>query len=113
MTIKKFGLYIARSVDPITEDLDWWHPVEGAPTMQTWIEHQSGDGKFLTGYWEATPGSYRGKYEVDEFIRMFEGRAILTDRARSNALPPTGIHDSRTIPVRQAQLSGTRPHAVI
>lgn len=78
MAIKKFGTYQAPNVEPITTDLDWWHPVEGTPTMKTWIEHQTDDGKYLTGYWEATPGSYRVKYAVDEFIHMFEGRATLT-----------------------------------
>lgn len=79
MTIRKFGTYDAPSVQPITEDLDWWHPVEGAPSMKTWIEHQSEDGKYLTGYWEATPGSYRVRYDVDEFIHLFEGKVTLTD----------------------------------
>lgn len=79
MTITKFGTYDAPSVQPITEDLDWWHPVEGAPSMKTWIEHQSEDGKYLTGYWEATPGSYRVRYDVDEFIHLFEGKVTLTD----------------------------------
>lgn len=79
MTIRKFGTCDAPSVQPITEDLDWWHPVEGAPSMKTWIEHQSEDGKYLTGYWEATPGSYRVRYDVDEFIHLFEGKVTLTD----------------------------------
>ncbi len=77
MAIKKFGHYKAPTVEPITDDLDWWHPVEGSPTMKTWIEHQTEDGKYLTGYWEATPGSYRVKYDVDEFIHMFEGKVTL------------------------------------
>lgn len=80
MAMIKFGTYQKPNVEPITTDLDWWHPVEGSPTMKTWIENQSDDGKYLTGYWEATPGSYRVKYEVDELIHMFEGRATLTDR---------------------------------
>ncbi len=80
MAIKKFGTYQKPNVDPITEDLDWWHPVEGSPTMKTWIENQTDDGKYLTGYWEATPGSYKVKYDVDEFIHMFEGKAVLTDK---------------------------------
>lgn len=82
MAIIKFGTYQKPNVEPITTDLDWWKPVEGSPTMRTWIEHQSEDGKYLTGYWEATPGSYRVKYEVDEFIHMFEGRATLTDNGK-------------------------------
>ena len=75
MAIIKFGTYQKPNVEPITTDLDWWKPVEGSPTMRTWIEHQSEDGKYLTGYWEATPGSYRVKYEV-------EGRATLTDNGK-------------------------------
>ncbi|MFC3568006.1 cupin domain-containing protein [Paracoccus sp. TOH] len=82
MAIKKFGTYQTPSVQPITEDLDWWHPVEGSPSMKTWIENQSEDGKFLTGYWEATPGSYRVRYDVDEYIRIFEGKVTLTDNGQ-------------------------------
>ncbi|AGT09919.1 cupin domain-containing protein [Paracoccus aminophilus] len=78
MAIKKFGTYKAPNVAPITEDLDWWTPVEGKPTMKTWIENATADGQYLTGYWEATPGSYRVTYGVDEFIHMFEGKVTLT-----------------------------------
>lgn len=77
MAVLNFGSYRAPTVEPITTDLDWWTPVEGSPTMRTWIEHQSEDGKFLTGYWEATPGSYRVTYGCDEHIHMFEGKCTL------------------------------------
>nr|WP_233253434.1 cupin domain-containing protein [Paracoccus binzhouensis] len=50
--------------------------------MKTWIEHQSEDGRFLTGYWEATPGSYRVRYAADEFIHLFEGRVTQTDNGQ-------------------------------
>ncbi|MDO5704503.1 MAG: cupin domain-containing protein [Paracoccus sp. (in: a-proteobacteria)] len=82
MSIKKFGTYKTPNVEPITTDLDWWHPVEGSPTMRTWIEYQSEDGNFLSGFWEATPGTYKVKYEVDEFIHLFEGRVVLTDKGK-------------------------------
>lgn len=78
MAILKFGTYKAPTVEPITTDLDWWTPVEGNPTMKTWLEHQTDDGKFLTGFWEASPGSYRVTYSGDEYIYMFEGKATLT-----------------------------------
>ncbi|MFD2844165.1 hypothetical protein [Paracoccus cavernae] len=57
MAVMKFGTYQAPNSEPITTDLDWWEPVEGTPSMKTWIENQTDDGKFLTGYWEATPAA--------------------------------------------------------
>ncbi len=77
MAIKKLGTYKNPNVQPITEDLDWWKKAEGSPTMRTWIEHTTDDEKFMTGFWEATPGSYRVKYDVDEFIFVFEGKFTL------------------------------------
>ena len=79
MPSTKFGTYKAPNSTPITEDLDWWTPVEGKPTMKTWLENVTDDGKFLTGYWEATPGSYRVDYIGDEMVHIFEGRATLTE----------------------------------
>ena len=79
MAVLKFGTYQAPTTDPITADLDWWTPVEGSPTMKTWLEHQTDDGKFLTGYGQATPGSYRVDYIGDEYIYMFEGEVTLIE----------------------------------
>lgn len=79
MAVKKFGTYRAPTTEPITEDLDWWTPVEGKPTMKTWLENLTDDGKFLTGYWEATPGSYRVAYIGDEFIHLYEGKVTLLE----------------------------------
>jgi hypothetical protein len=75
-----FGQYTQPSTDPITSDLDGWRPVAGSPTMRTWLEHVPEDGKFLTGYWEATPGTYAVTYNADEMVHMFEGKATLTDQ---------------------------------
>ena len=74
-----FGNFSAPSVAPITSDLEGWVPFEGAPTMKTWLEHVSEDGKLLTGFWEATPGTYRVTYNADEMVHMFEGKATLKD----------------------------------
>lgn len=79
MKTVSFGKYTTPNVDPVTSDLDGWTAVEGEPTMKTWLEHIPADGKFLTGYWEATPGSYKVTYNADEMVHMFEGRATLTD----------------------------------
>jgi uncharacterized cupin superfamily protein len=78
MALVSFGKYLAPNSTPITSDLDGWKPVEGAPSMKTWIEHATEDGKFLTGFWEATPGTYQVTYHVDEMVHMFEGKATLT-----------------------------------
>ena len=49
--------------------------------MKTWIEHTADDGKFLTGFWEAMPGTYLVDFynKHDEYVHMFEGRVTLTD----------------------------------
>lgn len=79
MKIISFGKFDAPNSAPITDDLAGWKPVEGDPTMKTWIEHAPADGKFLTGFWEATPGTYEVTYNADEMVHMFKGKATLTD----------------------------------
>ena len=79
MKLVSFGKISAPNSTPITADLDGWKPIEGSPTMKTWIEHATEDGKFLTGFWEATPGTYQVTYNVDEMVHMFEGKATLTE----------------------------------
>ena len=79
MTITAFGKYSAPKSTPITADLDGWNPVAGSPTMKTWIENKTADGKFLTGFWEATPGTYHVTYKADELIHLFEGKVTLTE----------------------------------
>ncbi|MCX4187289.1 cupin domain-containing protein [Methylophaga sp. OBS4] len=79
MKIISFGKFGASNSTPITTDLDGWKPVEGSPTMKTWIEHVPADGKLLTGFWEATPGTYQVTYNADEMVHMFEGKATLTE----------------------------------
>ncbi|WBT40096.1 cupin domain-containing protein [Hyphomicrobium sp. DMF-1] len=78
-SISSFGTYKAPKSAPITADLEGWKPVEGSPTMKTWIENKTDDGKFLTGFWEATPGSYHVTYKADELIHLFEGKVTLTE----------------------------------
>lgn len=89
MKIVSFGEFTSPSTDPITTDLDGWKPVEGSPSMKTWLEHVPEDGKFLTGYWEATPGTYQVTYNADEMVHMFEGKATLTDED-GNSVTYTG-----------------------
>jgi len=79
MKTVSFGNITKPNVDPITTDLDGWVPTDGQPTMKTWLEHVPADGKFLTGFWEATPGTYKVTYNADEMVHMFEGKATLTD----------------------------------
>lgn len=75
-----FGKFDTTNTTPITDDLAGWEPVEGNPSMTTWLEHVPEDGKFLTGFWEATPGTYQVTYNADEMVHMFEGKASLTDQ---------------------------------
>jgi hypothetical protein len=89
MKTVSFGKYTAPNVDPVTTDLDGWTPIEGQPSMKTWLEHIPADGKFLTGYWEATPGTYKVTYNADEMVHMFEGKATLTD-ANGNSVTYQG-----------------------
>ena len=79
MSVTLFGKYTAPKSTPITTDLDGWKPMKGSPTMKTWIEHKTADGKFLTGFWEATPGTYHVTYKADELVHMFEGKLTLTE----------------------------------
>lgn len=81
MAIISFGKFSTPNSAPITDDLGGWKPVEGKPTMKTWLEHVPADGKFLTGYWEATPGTYQVTYNADEMVHMFKGKATLTNTA--------------------------------
>ncbi len=74
MTVVSYGKHFAPKATPIVTDLDGWTPVDGSPSMKTWIEHKTDDGKLLTGFWEAMPGTYRVVYAADEFIHMFEGK---------------------------------------
>ena len=78
MSVLAYGNRFAPTVSPITSDLDGWTPVDGTPSMRTWIEHKTEDGKFLTGFWEAMPGTYRVAYAADEVIHLFEGKVTLT-----------------------------------
>ena len=49
-------------VAPITEILDGWVVTEGNPDMKTWVMHTNEDGSMISGYWEATPGTYYAAY---------------------------------------------------
>jgi len=81
MKLVSFGKNFAPTVEPITVDLDGWVPVEGTPSMKTWIERKTDDGKFLVGFWEAMPGTYEVTYAADEIIHLFEGKASITQDA--------------------------------
>lgn len=78
MAVASFGTLNAPNSSPITTDLEGWKPIEGKPTMKTWIEYAGEDGKFLAGYWEATEGTYQVTYNVDEMVHLFEGKVTLT-----------------------------------
>ncbi len=75
-TIVKLGPL--GSVEPSTADLDGWVVVEGKPTMKTWVLHTSEDSKMMSGYWEATPGTYHATYTDYEFVHVIEGKMTIT-----------------------------------
>ena len=66
------------NVAPITDNLDGWVVIEGAPTMKTWILYTSHDESMISGYWEATPGSYHATYTDYEFVHIIAGKLIIT-----------------------------------
>ena len=66
------------NVTPITENLDGWVVTEGVPTMKTWILYTSHDESMISGYWEATPGSYHATYTDYEFVHIIAGKLIIT-----------------------------------
>ncbi|KSV74477.1 hypothetical protein N182_27940 [Sinorhizobium sp. GL2] len=46
--------------------------------MKTWLEYTSKDEQLLSGWWEATTGTYHTTYKVWEYVHMIEGRIIIT-----------------------------------
>ena len=74
-TIQKFREPMGQA---LTDDLDGWKKVAGAPTMTTWVMHNSPDGTMMSGIWEATPGTYHATYTAFEFVHLLAGRIIIT-----------------------------------
>jgi len=70
-------------ISPITEDLDGWVVTKGKPEMKTWVMHTSEDGSMISGYWEATPGTYHATYTEYEFVHLIEGKIIITADGQS------------------------------
>ncbi len=66
------------SVEPSTATLDGWVVVEGSPSMKTWVLHTSDDSQMMSGYWEATPGTYHATYSAYEFVHVIEGKMTIT-----------------------------------
>jgi uncharacterized cupin superfamily protein len=74
-TIVKFG---ALPANPITTDLEGWKVVAGNPTMKTYVQHTTANGKIMSGTWQATPGTYHATYTEYEFVHLISGRIIIT-----------------------------------
>lgn len=68
------------SITPLKENLDGWTPIEGDPKMETYIISTSADGTMMSGYWECTPGKYDVKYTAYEYLRVIEGKMIITPK---------------------------------
>lgn len=75
-TIVKLGPL--DSVEPSSDILDGWVVVDGNPSMKTWVLHTSEDSKMMSGYWEATPGTYHATYSAYEFVHVIEGKMTIT-----------------------------------
>ena len=73
-TIVKFGALGQAH----TDDLDGWKVIKGHPTMETFVQHKTGDGKVISGTWKATPGVYHATYSAYEFVHIIAGRIIIT-----------------------------------
>ena len=67
-----------KDVDQITDNLEGWKVTEGSPIMKTWILHTNNDETMISGYWEATPGTYHAIYKEYEFVHLLEGHIIIT-----------------------------------
>lgn len=68
----------APGADPLTDDLEGWKKIDGNPTMKTWVQHTTADGKVLSGTWAATPGTYHATYSAYEFVHLIEGEITIT-----------------------------------
>jgi uncharacterized cupin superfamily protein len=68
----------ATDAQPSTAILDGWRVIDGQPTMKTWVQHTSADGRMISGTWEATPGSYHATYAAYEFVHIMEGEITIT-----------------------------------
>ena len=66
------------TITPSDATLDGWIVTAGHPTMKTWVLHTSTDGTMMSGYWEATPGSYHATYTAYEFVHLIAGKIIIT-----------------------------------
>ena len=89
MANPSFSIIDNKTVMPIETDLDGWKKVEGNPTMKTWIEYTSDDESMISGWWEATPGTYHASYESWEFVHLIEGQITITpDGGSPNQVGP-------------------------
>lgn len=72
-----------RSIDEMLVEPEHGAPapdrvVSGTPTFETWSTYESGDGKYFSGLWRATPGKWRIVYSEWEYCEMLEGISIVT-----------------------------------
>ncbi|MBB3358264.1 putative cupin superfamily protein [Novosphingobium capsulatum] len=58
---------------------DNWKPVEGSPTMKTWLEFQTADKTMVTGTWHSTTGTWHSENTpYHEYIYLIAGAIELT-----------------------------------
>ena len=66
--------------------------ISGSPQFETWSTYESADGKYFTGLWRATPGSWRIIYTEWEYCEMLEGVSIVTSADGTSRTFKAGDH---------------------
>ena len=71
--------------------------------MKTWILKTSNAGSMISGYWEATPGTYYAVHSEYEFVHVLEGEVFKTPDGGDNLILVAG--DTFVV---EADFKGTR-----
>lgn len=53
--------------------------LSGAPTTTLENYYTDATGRFFSGLWQSTPGTWAVQYGEEEFCLILEGRCVLTD----------------------------------
>lgn len=64
--------------------------ISGSPKFETWSTYESADGKYFTGLWRATQGSWRIVYTEWEYCEILEGVSVITTDGGSSVTLKAG-----------------------